>query len=232
MRAGSTMVRPYILSSYPREYTGHYEIEQSCSGDDFIFFIYLLEGIMYQLVVPFLSLFGRQLIYYQTIPYVLVMPLVARVIDRSGFRPAMLNGTVLLGLVMGVGLGIYIASIRIGTSLNAWVVPYSQNNYLLSYLIALAILLLSVLLVQWVSDYEPREVEKRRHMEQLSDYYSEKSEELREARQVQYGMLQADRHMTQGFQVAAMSETEKKSGAICMTISRWMNGGFCSRSGM
>jgi phosphoserine phosphatase RsbU/P len=113
---------------------------------------------------------------------------------------------------MGIGLGVYIASIRIGTSLYDWVVPYSQNNYFVTYLIALAILLLSVLLVHWVSDYEPREVEKRRRMEQLSDYYSEKSEELREARQVQYGMLQSDRHMSQGFQVAAMSETEKEVG--------------------
>jgi hypothetical protein len=34
----------------------------------FIFVIFLLGGIMYQVVVPFLTQFGRQLIYYQTIP--------------------------------------------------------------------------------------------------------------------------------------------------------------------
>ncbi|MFX7329283.1 hypothetical protein ABTI69_21070, partial [Acinetobacter baumannii] len=77
-------------------------------------------------------------------------------------------------LVTGIGLGFYILSIRLGTELNALVVPYSNGNYIVVYLTALFILLISVLLIHWVSDFEPREIEKRQRLEKLGTYYEEK----------------------------------------------------------
>lgn len=225
----------------------------------FIFVVFLLGGIMYQVVEPFLQEFGSHTIYYQTIPYVLAIPLAGWIIDRRGFRLAMALGVVLLGLayttfafstsfpaavtgntliqigfavldvfvlyalaavsspdrrflVTGIGLGVYILSIRLGTELNALVVPYSNGNYLVVYLTALFILLISVLLIHWVSDFEPREIEKRQRLEKLGTYYEEKDAELREARQVQSGMLRAQWRLPPGIEAAVMTESAKEVG--------------------
>ncbi|MFC3772453.1 MFS transporter [Paenibacillus sp. GCM10012303] len=225
----------------------------------FIFVIFLLGGIMYQVVEPFMQEFGSHTIYYQSIPYVLAIPLAGWIIDRRGFRLAMALGVVLLGLayttfafstsfpaavagntliqigfavldvfvlyalaavsspdrrflVTGIGLGFYILSIRLGTELNALVVPYSNGNYIVVYLTALFILLISVLLIHWVSDFEPREIEKRQRLEKLGTYYEEKDAELREARQVQAGMLRAQWRLPPGIEAAVMTESAKEVG--------------------
>lgn len=67
-----------------------------------IFVIYLVGGVMYQVVHPFLAEFPVMSTYYGNLPYAVAMLFVGWLADRRGIRPLALFGMVGLGLAYTV----------------------------------------------------------------------------------------------------------------------------------
>ncbi len=130
---------------------------------------------------------------------------------------------------LGLGLGLYLFSIRVGLILNAVVVPASVGNYKITYLIALCILLISFLLVHWLSDAEPKEMEKKALFQELSDYYNEKDEELKLAGKIQQQMLPDRKKLPEGVETSTFFWPQRgKWAEIFYDVIAWMISVYCS----
>ncbi|TBL72644.1 SpoIIE family protein phosphatase [Paenibacillus thalictri] len=222
----------------------------------FIFIVFLLGGIMYQVVNPFLAEFPGIHNYFEKMTYIMVMPLVGWFVDRRGFK-SVVYGLAFLGLgyavfafstsfqaallgsgllqigfafldvfvlyalsiwadrkrpflFIGAGLAVYILSIRTGLSLRDVIVPLSLGNYQMTFMAALIILLISLLLVHWLGDQEPREVEKQQLLEKLEAYYNEKDEELKLAGKIQQQMLPVGPQLPEGVEAVAFLAAAKE----------------------